>query len=770
MEFVDAGTLTDRLGLPMSSDQAVKIMDQIASALDYAHMQGLVHRDVKPSNILLPKPDWPLLTDFGLAKIVGGSQLTLTGTIAGTPAYMSPEQGQGESVDSRSDIYSLGIVLYEMMTGAVPYHAETPMAVVVKHIIEPLPLPTTKNPSISENIERVILKALAKDPADRYQRATDLAKAFRDAVGAPAPSHPSDRPTVLDDATPEPVVETVVDPYQPGEPVLESTPSVDHVVAEAPPPISIPEEIPQVESVPEFVPDKQKKPTKGLMEQRPWLKFALPAGAAAVALCAIGMLIAFVVIPNITDNLGNGSEIPATMTVDEHILEGHMAFEAEEYETAILAYETAISQGSEDVDTFFSLASSYNEVGRLEEALSTLDRVLRLYAEEPNVRILAGNFYQSLGYDFEAITQYEQALELNPDDRSFLEDLAQSYRAVGEYAKAEEVLSQGEQPKRDDDEAYEFESQGWDHLYNDDLAKAEEAFQKALEINPNLVSSWEGLAEVYWYRGDFDAAIEILHRGIEANPESAILYEQLGWISYYAGDYGTAEWAFNNAIQYDSNASTAWEGLADVYWDLGDLTMAIEVLNTAIELDPSYEYYYEKLGMIHYDNSNIDAAIEAFETSISMAPEYSTAYRSLADLWLELGDESKAVEVMQRGVEANPNRSDVLEGLGYLYLDLGYYNESVETFKAAIQIDPEYGWLYAGLAQAYLELGNVEATIEALNNADLYSYEDPWLWESIGWTYISMDDCESAINYFNRTLEVEPFSESAQQGLEYCSE
>jgi serine/threonine protein kinase len=128
MEFVEAGTLTEMMGKPMAPDQMMGLVDQVAGALHYAHEQGVVHRDIKPSNILLPKPDWPLLTDFGLAKIVGGSQLTQSGTVAGTPAYMSPEQGRGEKVDPRSDIYSLGIVLYEMATGVVPFHAETPMA------------------------------------------------------------------------------------------------------------------------------------------------------------------------------------------------------------------------------------------------------------------------------------------------------------------------------------------------------------------------------------------------------------------------------------------------------------------------------------------------------------------------------------------------------------------------------------------------------------------------------------------------------------------
>ena len=183
MEFVEAGTLTEIMGKPMAPDQLLGLTDQVAGALHYAHEQGVIHRDIKPSNILLPKPDWPLLTDFGLAKIVGGSQLTQSGTVAGTPAYMSPEQGRGEKVDSRSDIYSLGIVLYEMATGVVPFHAETPMAVVVKHIIDPLPLPRSKNPELSEGIERVILKSLSKDPDDRFQDAEQMVKALKEAVG-----------------------------------------------------------------------------------------------------------------------------------------------------------------------------------------------------------------------------------------------------------------------------------------------------------------------------------------------------------------------------------------------------------------------------------------------------------------------------------------------------------------------------------------------------------------------------------------------------------
>ncbi len=172
-------TLRDLLGQPMDLPTVSHFIDQIAGALDHAHERGIVHRDIKPTNILL-EDDWLLLADFGLAKIVMGSQeLTGTGTIVGTPAYLSPEQAEGKRIDHRADIYSLGVVLYEMIIGQVPYEAESPMGVLFKHIYEPVPRPRRLRPDLSAGVEGIILKAMAKNPAHRYERTGELAEALR---------------------------------------------------------------------------------------------------------------------------------------------------------------------------------------------------------------------------------------------------------------------------------------------------------------------------------------------------------------------------------------------------------------------------------------------------------------------------------------------------------------------------------------------------------------------------------------------------------------
>ncbi len=189
MEYIDGPTLKEEMkarraaNQPFTYEEISRIFTALCSAIDYAHARGMVHRDIKPANVMINQEGQIVLTDFGIARIVGATQFTQTGALAGTPAYMSPEQGQGERGDERSDIYSLGVMLYEMVTGTVPYDADTPFAVIMQHISEPLPMPRKINPDIPEGVEKVILKAMSKNPDDRYQSAGAMAKDLRDAVG-----------------------------------------------------------------------------------------------------------------------------------------------------------------------------------------------------------------------------------------------------------------------------------------------------------------------------------------------------------------------------------------------------------------------------------------------------------------------------------------------------------------------------------------------------------------------------------------------------------
>ncbi len=192
-----ARTLRERMNEGLTMEEIVHFVDQIAAALDHAHQRGITHRDVKPSNVMIDG-DWALLTDFGLAKITAAlTRITCTGVCVGTLAYMAPEQSRGLAVDFHADIYSLGVVVYEMLTGQVPHNADTAFATLFKRAMEAPQSPRAINPDIPPAVDRVVLTALAADPAQRFTSAGEFAGALKAAAFSGQAQRTLDSPSDL---------------------------------------------------------------------------------------------------------------------------------------------------------------------------------------------------------------------------------------------------------------------------------------------------------------------------------------------------------------------------------------------------------------------------------------------------------------------------------------------------------------------------------------------------------------------------------------------
>src|SRR5437879_1597544 len=197
LEYIEGPTLADLMDAGLDDSRIPNLLDQIAAGLDYAHARGVIHRDIKPGNVLMTDDGRAVLADFGLAWLLEGAHLTLTGGVIGTPEYMSPEQANGEPIDHRCDVYALGVVLFEMLTGERPFAAETPIGVLLKHLQDPAPSILEARPDLPPAVGQVIARVLVKDPAERYASAGELARAFRAAL--------TQRP---DAADPQPVADT----------------------------------------------------------------------------------------------------------------------------------------------------------------------------------------------------------------------------------------------------------------------------------------------------------------------------------------------------------------------------------------------------------------------------------------------------------------------------------------------------------------------------------------------------------------------------------
>ncbi len=185
LEYVPGETLQKRLrklsqaGKHMPPEEARDLVAGICDALEYAHARGMIHRDVKPANIMITPEGQPILMDFGIAKIVGGEQLTATGAVVGTASYISPEQVTGGEIDARVDIYSLGVTLFELLSGRPPFEGNSAMTVMMKHVNDPVPDLTHINPSVPGDLAAVTIRALEKDRNKRFGTAAEMATALR---------------------------------------------------------------------------------------------------------------------------------------------------------------------------------------------------------------------------------------------------------------------------------------------------------------------------------------------------------------------------------------------------------------------------------------------------------------------------------------------------------------------------------------------------------------------------------------------------------------
>jgi serine/threonine protein kinase len=213
MKYIEGETLKARLmERSLTKQEAVEIATAVGGALAYAHKQGVLHRDIKPSNVLLANDGSIYLADFGLARIAQAGASTLSKDVMmGTPQYISPEQAQGnKKLDDGTDIYSMGVVLYELVVGRVPFNADTPFSIIHDHIYTPLPVPSKVNPKVPKHVEKVLLKALSKERESRFESVDDLIKAFRIAVLG---GEGADIPGLIDAATQ--VASTVDDKKEP---------------------------------------------------------------------------------------------------------------------------------------------------------------------------------------------------------------------------------------------------------------------------------------------------------------------------------------------------------------------------------------------------------------------------------------------------------------------------------------------------------------------------------------------------------------------------
>ncbi|RMG99437.1 MAG: serine/threonine protein kinase [Chloroflexi bacterium] len=569
MRFVESGTLAEWLKEKgaLSLTEIRRIISQVGDALDYAHAQGVIHRDVKPSNILIDRRGNCLLTDFGLARMVESSvHFTQTGGILGTPAYMSPEQGMGKPIDHRSDIYSLGVVLYEMATGRPPFRAETPMAIVIKHIQSPLPPPRSYNPELPEPVERVILKALAKEPEDRFATAGEMVAALEAALLSPK------TPTL---AVEQEVIPTAVSPQMvpssaPEEMMETAVASPEAVAAHTPP-----------------------SATSAPKRKRSWRRI--------LGYAVLGFL-GLIIIGSILDSLdGNQPDFEQIM---EQVRQASEAGNPEEVRDLLTQ---AIELQPDNAELYCERAYTLRDLGGIREAVSDFKVCAEKAAEQEeddlaaearahavlNEAYLVATEEDDLDGALEMIDQAIAREDVPPwlrCERAELNLQMQNFvDALGDFEVC--AATNGDDPYWSERARSVVHSiKGGAALEEGDLETAVFHFQSWAEIQPDLPDPYCYLGAVLDLQHEYDAALDAYQQCQErANTEETKALSASG-ITYVEGHIAAAQenWpealrAFNQALEITPDQGWLYCERAEAYLALSSIDEAQNDFNHCLE-------------------------------------------------------------------------------------------------------------------------------------------------------------------------------------------
>ncbi len=666
MEYVPGEDLKSMLRMTkqLSVGTAISVAKQVCEGLVEAHKLGVIHRDLKPSNIMIDKEGIVRIMDFGIARSSESKGITRAGRMVGTPEYMSPEQVDGVEADQRSDIYSLGAILYEMLTGKQPYGGESSLSIALKHKTDPAPDPKKLNEQVPEELSRVVMKCMAKDKKQRYETAEKL----------------------LDELTE----------------VEEGITSSELVIP-------------------------KKKPRKEKINLRKWKKPILYSGAVvlAAALIAAGIFLFFgkegaiesiAVLPfeNVhadpnTEYLSDGmteriisklAQLPqlkkviARSSVFQYkgqlvdpqavgrelgvdaVLVSRMSRRGDELTIGVELVRVSDNSHiwgqdyTRNIAEIFTvqdeITNSITDNLRLKLTGEEIERLTRRYTENPDAFVAynKGRYFWNKRTEedlWRAIDYFEQALQYDPNYAHAYTGLSQSYLLLPEY---------GAYPPN---EAY---------------PKVKENALRALEIDDMLAEAHVSLAQVKWrYEFDIESAEKEYLRAIELDPNYATAHH---WYAYDLMCWARHEEAIREirkAHELDPLSLVINRNVGQVLYRARRFDEAIVALQRTLEMNPSFSYIHFHMGSIYLQNQKYAEALQELEVEKSIARGWSTQI----DAWIgityaKMGDREKAQEILDELLKRSEQTFVAPTLMAILYFALGEDDQGFQKLEDAYKV------------------------------------------------------------------------------------
>jgi tetratricopeptide (TPR) repeat protein len=670
-------------------ERALAIAKQLCAALVAAHAEGVVHRDFKPQNILLDKQENVYVSDFGLAKsLEQDTGMTKSGEFLGTPRYMAPEQAQGGKIDHRADLYAMGLILYEMVTGDVPFHADTTLQLMYKRVHEAPKSPRTLNPDLPDWLVRVIMKCLERDPGQRYQTAgeilrdleTGTAPAGSRSVQIALPGFAVNRTWLAIAGTLVVLVAALMAVPSVRQRIFGRPQTATEQIVEAKHVAVLPLKIIGDEKALGYISDGVVDALTAKLFQLKDVQIAAPSAVSKLkpdtplpdAANALGAN--FIVTGNLQSE---GDKIRLVLNLDD--VAGGKRLWTQEFSGLKQDLLTLEDNAYAKLVSALSIKASTEELARTSAHPTENQDAYDLYLKAKSTFSRSELDRKTIQ---DALQQFQQATQRDPN-------FALAYTGIADASLR----------------MYRETKEGsW-------VTKAEAAAKQADRLNDNLAEVHSSLGAVYAATGKPAEAVAELKRTVELAPNFDEGYRKLGDAYRAAGRKQEAVDAYNKAIQANPYYWLNHDALGTALARAGDNDKALSAYKHATELSPNNPVPYRNMGVVYFQQGKFNECIPLFQKALSFQPHFAT-YSNLGTAYFYLKRYNEAVQMYEKAVEINPNQETVMGNLGDAYRWSGKISEANSTYDKAIglalkelQVNPRNAAAMGSLALYYAKKG-----------------------------------------------------------------